>query len=625
MASTTDPTLTLPPPETVPVSSTTDITGVSYQDSAAAGNSGDMYLRISDSSGLLSSSINGAAAPGSGTNTIILSTTYADITAALSSLAYSAPATSGFDSINFDFWNQYGTETTGSLPATITGGTSGGGGSESWVESWAAASEFPVLPPGGAGNTAPSFNNQTIRETIRISAGGSQLRLNFSNLFGQTPLTLGDVHVALAGSNGSIVAGSDHALTFGGQGSTTIAAGATEYSDPVNLPVSGDTTLDVSIYLPDNTGPVTWNQFGDVSPIVSGDQTSAATLASSDTTFSRPILSSVDVQGPSADRAIAVLGDSISVVEPDVNQNDRWTDDLSTRLQSSSAYSNVAVDNAGISGNRILADGTGPSGLSRFQRDITTVPGVKYVIVEEGVNDIGAGSSAQDIENGYLQLAAAAHADGLRIYGSTITPIAGSIYDTPANEAVRDQLNTWIRAGNAFDGYFDFAAAVQDPQNPQQWLPAYDNGSHLHPSGAGAQAMANAINLVPFSASLDPSGYASDPSMEIGLLYDGVLGRAPDAGGLNYWTGQLQSGADSLTQVAAGFMASPEFQQHYGAPDPTGLVTELYQNALGRAPDASGAAYWESQPAVNAAVGISESPEALNHHGVALLASGLIS
>ena len=139
----------------------------------------------------------------------------------------------------------------------------------------------------------------------------------------------------------------------------------------------------------------------------------------------------------------------------------------------------------------MLADGTGPSALSRFAHDVVSAPGAQYVIVEEGVNDIGAGSSAQDIEDGYEQLISMAHAAGLRIFGTTLTPIGGSFYDTVANEAARDAVNAWIRTSGAFDAVIDFDAAVRDPQNPQWWLPAYDNGSHLHPSGAGAAAMAN--------------------------------------------------------------------------------------------------------------------------------------
>jgi lysophospholipase L1-like esterase len=209
----------------------------------------------------------------------------------------------------------------------------------------------------------------------------------------------------------------------------------------------------------------------------------------------------VDVHGGATGGSIIVLGDSISVVEPDLDQNDRWTDDLSQRLQASPGGSDLAVVNAGISGNRVLADGTGPSAISRFANDVVSAPGARYVVVEEGVNDIGAGSSAQDIENGYEQLVTIAHAAGLRILGTTLTPIGGSFYDTPENEAVRDAVNNWIRTSGAFDAVVDLDAAVHDPQNPRWWLPAYDNGSHLHPSGAGAAAMANAVDLQLFAPS----------------------------------------------------------------------------------------------------------------------------
>lgn len=502
-----DPTLALPSTETLPIGSTIPVSGVSYQDSAAASNPGAMYLRVSDAAGALNSSINGSAVSGSGTNSLTLSTTYSRVTAALSNLTYTASPTPGFDAINFDLWNQYGVETTGRIPVTITGPISTG----PWVETWAASSEPPVLAPGGPDLTAPSFNNQTIREVVQVSAGGSSMRLRFSNLFRDTPLSLGAVHIALADANGAIVPGTDHTVTFGGQQSTTIAANSTAESDPLTVPVSSNTNLAVSLYLPNDTGPVTWNQFGDISPIGPGNQTGATTLSSNTSVFSRPVLAGIDVQGQGTDGTVVALGDSITVVEPDVNQNDRWTDDLSRRLQASSGLSHLAVVNAGISGNRVLADGTGPSALSRFQRDVISAPGAKYVVVEEGINDIGANSSAQAIESGYSQLINAAHAAGLRIIGTTITPFGGTSYDTPVHEAVRDELNAWIRNSGAFDGIVDFDAAVRDPGRPQWWLPAYDNGSHLHPNGAGAAAMADAVNLQLFSATPTPPPPPSGP------------------------------------------------------------------------------------------------------------------
>lgn len=490
------PELNLPSSEQVPGNAWESISSISYVDPDAALNPGAMYLSITDSSGALSASYAGSPLPGSGTNTLSVSANYDTVSAALSSLTYRANIASGSDIISFDLWNQYGVETTGSIPVTI--GTSPP--TNGWVQSWAASPE----PPDIGGDLAPSFNNQTIREVIRLSGGGTSIRLRFSDQFRSTPLFIGSVHVGLIDSNGAIIAGTDHALTFGGSSATEIAAGSTASSDPLSFATDQNATIAVSIYLPQNTGPVTWNQFGDISPIVSGNQTGATSLTSDDVTYSRPILSDAEVSGGGVDGAIVALGDSITVVEPDFNQNDRWTDDLSNRLQSA-GVSNLAVVNAGISGNRILGDGTGPSALSRFSRDVASAPGAKYAIIEEGINDIGSGNaSAQDLEQGYLQLINAAHAAGLQVFGTTLTPFGGSFYDTPAHEAVREAVNSWIRTSGEFDSVIDFDAAVHDTQNPEWWRGDYDNGSHLHPNIYGAQALANAIDLGLFGPTTPP-------------------------------------------------------------------------------------------------------------------------
>lgn len=202
------PTLTLPLSEQVPGNGTESVSGISYVDTAAASNPGAMYLRVSDSSGALSATSAGSTLPGSGTNTLTLSATYNVVSAALSSLKYSGKISAGSDIISFDLWNQYGIETTGAISVTIGTPLPMTG----WVESSTASPEPPDLGP----YVAPSFNNQTIRETIRLSGGGTSLRLRLSNQYRTMPLQVGSIHVALLGANGAIVAGTDRALSFGG-------------------------------------------------------------------------------------------------------------------------------------------------------------------------------------------------------------------------------------------------------------------------------------------------------------------------------------------------------------------------------------------------------------------------
>ena len=377
-----------------------------------------------------------------------------------------------------------------------------------WVESWAASPQFPVDPV--IGSNAFSFSDQTLRQVVRLSTGGSALRIRLSNEYGTAPLTLGAVHVALSNAAGGIVPGSDHVVTFnGGQGGVVIPASAPALSDPVAFPVAGLTSLAVSIYVPGggNPAPATLHLVGQQTAyIVPGDQVAAASLAGASTTTARALLSGVDAFEGGLAATVVTLGDSITDgYRSTVDADRRWPDFLAQRLQGSGLLSGLAVANEGIGGNRVLTDGYGPNALSRFDRDVLSRPGVRFVTLLEGINDIGLPNvaapnvgpepTAEQIIAGYQQLIARAHELGVLVFGGTLTPYQGANYYTAAGDAVREALNAYIRSPGAFDGVIDFDAALRNPSNPLQLLPAYDSGDHLHPNDAGYQQMANSVNL----------------------------------------------------------------------------------------------------------------------------------
>ena len=371
-----------------------------------------------------------------------------------------------------------------------------------WVGTWGASPQQPVTAFG----TAPSFANQTVREIVRISAGGEQFRVRLTNAFGTQPMLIGAAHVAISAGGAAIKPGTDRVLTFGGHSSIVVPPSAPVLSDPVDLKAADLASLAISIYLPQTTGPATWHLEGkQTAYIVLGDATGASDLGGSATTSTaRFFLSGVEAGSFEPKTAIVTLGDSITDgTRSTVDTNHRWPDRLAERL-AATGDDDTGVVNEGISGNRILHDNAGPNALSRFDRDVLATPGVRFMTVLLGINDIGFGGfipseavSADDIIGGYRQLIARAHSRDIRIYGATLTPFdnVGSPYFSAAHEAERQAVNAWIRTSGEFDAVIDFDAVVRDPNHPSQLLPAYDSGDHLHPSDAGYKAMADSINL----------------------------------------------------------------------------------------------------------------------------------
>jgi lysophospholipase L1-like esterase len=383
-----------------------------------------------------------------------------------------------------------------------------------WVGSW-GASPLPPSPGAGPFPATPSFNDQTVRQIVRLSVGGSRVRLRLTNEYGPKALTIGAARVALADGD-QVKAGTEKVVTFDGRTSATIPAGAPLVSDPIDLSVPDLATLSVSVYLKGETGACTCHATAMQEAYVARGDHTQGTFAPEQTIQMRAFLSGVEVLAPNA-QAVVVLGDSISDgVGSTVGANRRWPDLLAERLDARKSGTRLGVVNQGISGNQVLADGAGQSALARLDRDVLSVPGASYVIVFEGVNDLGLGygklegplasimpppaikPTREAMVAGYRQIIARAHAKGLKVYGATIAPYEGAAYYSPDGNAVRQAINDWMRTSKEFDGVLDFDAAFRDPAKPTQMKEAFQAGDHLHGSDAGYRAVADSIDLALF-------------------------------------------------------------------------------------------------------------------------------
>ena len=374
-----------------------------------------------------------------------------------------------------------------------------------WVGTWAAS---PLLgEPGFGGPIITEIDGETLRQIVHVSLGSKVLRVRFSNEFGEESLVIGAARVAISAGDESIMPGTSRQLTFGGETSITIPPGAPALSDPVHLHVPPLGDLAISLYLPEATPTLTFHSVGLHTTYLSepGDFTDAVVLPTAMTSMNYYFLTGVNVLASEKAEAIVTLGNSITDgVNSTPNTNAEWPSVLAARLQDRHDLDHLAVLNEGISGNRLLNQNAGPNALNRFDRDVLRQPGVKYVIVMLGINDIGFSGffldqnvSAEEIIAGHRQLIARAHELGLTIYGATLTPFGGlgPPYETPEGEAKRQTVNEWIRTSGEYDGVIDFDKVVRDPDNPTMFLPEYDSGDHLHPSDAGYEAMANSVKL----------------------------------------------------------------------------------------------------------------------------------
>ena len=376
-----------------------------------------------------------------------------------------------------------------------------------WVATWGAS---PVAPLA-SNTTNTGFANQTVRLIVHTSLGGNEVRVRLSNAFGTESLAIGAAHVALRSMNAGIASGTDRALTFSGSNSATIPPGALVVSDSVKLDVPALADLAVSLYLPGPTGQATWHAAAFSTNYISkaGDFTGAADLPVDHTVTSWFYLTDVEVKSSKDTLAIVTFGDSITDgtrSTPDTNH--RWPNLLGERL--AEHHIKLSVVDEGIAGNRVLHDFVGPNALARFDRDVLAQPGVGYVTVLLGINDIGdigrlpavaqpgrgpQPVSADEIIAGHRQMITRAHEHGLKIVGCTLTPFEGAAYFSTEGETKRQAVNKFIRTGGAYDGVIDFDAVVRDPEHPERFLAMYDSGDRLHPNDAGYKAMADAIDL----------------------------------------------------------------------------------------------------------------------------------
>ena len=383
-----------------------------------------------------------------------------------------------------------------------------------WVASWGASQQIPE--PQNA--MAPDdLQDATMRQIFHLSVGGSALRVHLSNAFGTDPLRFTSVHIArpMSAVSSSIDAASDRALTFSGNSDANVPPGAELVSDPLDYPVSALSDLAVTFHLDGAPDRQTGHPGSRAtSYFVHGDFPAAANLLDAKRIDHWYQVSEIDVLAPAEAASVVVLGDSITDGHgATTNGNDRWTDVLAQRLQASPGTRSIGVSNQGIGGNHLLTDGLGPNALARFDRDVLAPAGVRWLIVFEGVNDLGGlartaevspeehNARVKQVISAYEQIVVRAHAHGLRVYGATITPYVGSDYYHPSavSEADRQAVNAWIRDAGHFDSVIDFDKVVLDPQHPDHLLPANDCGDHLHPSPAGYRAMGETVPLTLFA------------------------------------------------------------------------------------------------------------------------------
>ncbi|MGW0804950.1 SGNH/GDSL hydrolase family protein [Nonomuraea sp. NPDC002799] len=389
-----------------------------------------------------------------------------------------------------------------------------------WVRSWGAS---PQAAHDGLGSLDghPPLADVTLRQVVRISGGGHRMRIRFTNEFGTAPFTIGAAQVGLAAPGGGVQPGSERALTFSGASAVTVPAGAPILSDPVDLLLPALTKLSISLYLPGHVETCTCHDPAlETGWTIPGDAVAAPTLPENAEVLPvRALISAVELLPGAPAKTIVVVGDSRTDgagSTPDANHS--WPELLAERLAARGVATGY-VSNQGISGNRLLNDGIGVAALARFDRDVLATPGLGYVVLSVGANDIGisfaprddgpladflkmfpgAPVTTDDVIAGYRQLIARAHAHGVRVYATTIAPYEGTEIYTPEGESARQAVNEWIRGGGAFDAVLDFDAVWHDPDRPSRISEDFHAGDHLHGNDAGYQALADSIDLSLFS------------------------------------------------------------------------------------------------------------------------------
>ena len=372
---------------------------------------------------------------------------------------------------------------------------------------WATSQQ--IVEPGNM-PPAPGLSGNTLRQVVHVSLGGTQIRTRFSNVFGDGPMTIAAAAIAPSLGESRIDSASQRALTFGGNASVVVAAGRDTISDVVAFGLAPLSNVAITARFGNVPAVVTGHPGSrTTSYLQPGDAVAAPSLPTAVKTVHWYVAASIDVAAPRQSAAVVTLGNSITDGRGSgTDKQNRWPDELARRLQADASTRHVAVLNAGIGGNCVLRSCLGPSALARLERDVLTPPAVRWVIVLEGVNDIGqakspaeADSVARGLIEAYRQIVQRAHAKGVLAYGATILPFGGSNYDAPHREAARTTVNRWIRESGTFDAVVDLDAAMRDPARPSHLAPVADGGDHLHPNEAGYRMMAAAIDLALFRRS----------------------------------------------------------------------------------------------------------------------------
>jgi lysophospholipase L1-like esterase len=370
-------------------------------------------------------------------------------------------------------------------------------GTARWVGTWACAPQR--IEPGDM-PPSPGLRGNVLRQVVRPSLGGRQMRVRFSNLFGEGPASLLSVQVARSLGAFAIDPASNRALSFGGKGAVTLQPGATVWSDALDVSLLPLTNLSVTTHFGELPATFTGHPGSRTTSYLQADARFSSDAASTDHWY---FLTGIDVLGDSSSAAVVILGDSISDGRGSTtNGNDRWPDHLAARLQANAATAKISALNLGVGGNAVLRGGLGPTALERFERDVIGQSAARWLVVLEGVNDIGASPGSEvagELIAAYQHIIAVAHDHGREVYGVPILPFAGSAYDSQGREQARRLVNHWIRTSGAFDAVIDLDATVCDPDNPGAVLPDYDSGDGLHLNVAGYRAMAGAIDLELFS------------------------------------------------------------------------------------------------------------------------------
>jgi lysophospholipase L1-like esterase len=368
-----------------------------------------------------------------------------------------------------------------------------------WVGTWSTA---PQLVEPGNNPPAPGLSNNTLRQIVRVSIGGDSLRIRFSNEFSTSAVTFHAVHIALSKGGGAIDSTTDKVLYFGGNTECTIGPGSVLTSDPFRFVVQPRMDVAITTYFGSTSPDVTGHPGSrTTSYLLSGDEVSRADFSGAVSTDHWYNINAIDVLAPSTAACVAILGNSITDGRGSTtNMQNRWTDVFSESLLQDSSTQHVGVLNSGIGGNCVLYGGLGPTGVSRFDRDILNQQGVRWAIVFEGVNDIGGVNSANaatvtagNLVAAYQQMIAKAHAKNIRIYGGTITPFNGNSYYNQYSESCRSAVNAWIRTRGNFDGCIDFDKVMRNPQDTTRLVSSYQNDG-LHPDAAGYKTMGESID-----------------------------------------------------------------------------------------------------------------------------------